>query len=432
MKIRLFLAYVLIATTSAFGQQTLTPMKQLEQLQQQAQALRQQHSVRSVERNLVAPCRYDSTHSYTFESPFDSVLTYKSYNEYFGDELMIKKGFRLDTVTNTFYLTQIDSLSPLEEFPTVSYYSNTYVDVTGDQYIQAVRIYYRDETRVDSMFYFHNENNGLLKFKIKIIHSYDVDDRLESTLSYVVDESGNLYVNDKSEYIYSLGSYRPDTMKIYLLYDTLEHVSSIAYFYDGDNYVEQIQYNAVTGIPYYRTVTYTDTLTNISYGYNMDWDMIDNNFDDTTGVFVKGYSDDGNILFDDIFLISSGTVKSRTEYNYITNSSCLSFIDVFVDFLIGSGFTNKQRHYYFMQETSNTSATLVPPNNLIVTPNPSNGTLYVDAPVGERLVVTDLAGRQLWQGLSTGDATRIDLPVHFQGMVLLRAGKQVGKVVVQR
>jgi hypothetical protein len=69
-------------------------------------------------------------------------------------------------------------------------------------------------------------------------------------------------------------------------------------------------------------------------------------------------------------------------------------------------------------------------SNVVVYPNPSDGLVYIKNAANERLIVNDLTGRQIYNGLIDSDHFELDLSRYEIGMYFLNINNNVYKVVV--
>ena len=105
----------------------------------------------------------------------------------------------------------------------------------------------------------------------------------------------------------------------------------------------------------------------------------------------------------------SGDTKLTMKYN--PGETC--------PFMATDDLLNLNQHYrlYFSYPITGTEepAEEIP---LSVYPNPSNGIIWVESPTNSKLVLQDILGRIVWQGISTGK-DQLALPNGTKGQFLL-------------
>jgi hypothetical protein len=431
MKIQLLISLTLLSLSTAFGQQTNDKKHLEKQLKDQIEQIKMRKKASVTDRNFVEPCRYDSILTYDFANAPDSILIGKAYLQYTGNTSVVTNQFSFDETTSSFILTTIDSVHFLE-YPDRSDYSKTIeFDDEGNEIIEVEQKFYRDETKLDSVLFFGNEETGTFELLGKTTYIYDVQDRIMTQIEYYTN-GADLEPSNKTEFFYIDSNINPDSSITYFYDMGIWEGSTInIYTYDGDNYLEVYSNDFATNEPQFKLVSNEDTLANESLFLSVFWNPDANDYTDTLFNFLTKFDELDRLVSSDNFSNFFFPFRNLSLTNYIGDSDCISYIDNYIEFDPELGLIFSDRTYFYAQGQSSSTSSASNASNLRITPNPSDGTFFVEAPEGELISICDLQGRHLWQGISTGN-TRVDLPQYYQGMVLVRVGRVVKKAVIHR
>jgi hypothetical protein len=394
-------------------------------------ALADRHNIQqSLEERNANPCLYDSTHTYDYMSATDSVLSSKVIYRHDAQTAVVRYNyFEDDEIPGSLKLSSLDSNHFFVYPDLIDFSASLTFDTNGEDYF-AYRNYFRNtDGLIDSTYYYTRDMNGLLEPTSKFTYVYDINDKLTLSTNFSYDlgmptlVSRTLYTYDAAGRISTLTSESYNNGQY-----SVNYLTSYTYT-DDENYEIVINYG-VNSTSNRKIVYVFDAASNRRQIYEMNWNTDTQGFTDTSYY----YAIDNDALDRRISLLTFNSYFSYTDstlYNYIGESNCRSYHDQFVLVSEDLGFIRSSRQYYFVSDLSSTFGQPFTAADLRISPNPSDGTLFVEAPEGELITISDMQGRHLWQGVSTGN-TRVDLPQYYQGMVLVRVGRVVKKAVIHR
>jgi Secretion system C-terminal sorting domain len=370
-------------------------------------------------------CDPDSFVVYKYNTPTDSLVVEKIIYKKYSADTKAKYYYYPDGITGILILDKIDSII-LDNQGREVYWDQINANDLGVFRVERRILSYPHGTTntLDSMVTLEEDffTETLLPYE-KTTYDYDASDRLKNQVILRWDNGwGNrtrLNYNYDSEGKISLKRNYTAVGTAWTL------LSNTNYTYTPNNALTQtLETDAATNEPLTKTgYTYNEvenTTTTVSFKWNADltqWVQEDK--------YIVDLDDQDRLSSTERFIyFINFTVGLRAEFKYTPDSDCPLVLRRFIS--ENTPFFNfiSNGYYYYGDDVSTSDPD--PLKSWTVAPNPSDGYLEINAPLGSQIQIVDINGRVVYEAVSTGK-TSIDLPKSIRGMLLMsvRQGNQV-------
>jgi hypothetical protein len=252
---------------------------------------------------------------------------------------------------------------------------------------------------------------GLMEPVEKTVNMYTTSGQLEEVHLFDWDAFGSMdwFPTSRMKYFYT-PSGRTDHVEEYD-WNGIEFIlkGNTQYTYNSsDSLILALSTNVQTGMPSDKLELVYDAASKSTTAIFYTWDT--NGQQWVLGLNLLGEFDTENRL-EKIEFVSNflGTTDGfRYEYIYLGNSTCPWYAKIY-ELESGGNWGFIGKFYYFPNMFTSTHEYEVP--KWAVYPNPSNGDIWVTAPIGTNLRITNMQGVELFRGVSIGDKQFIDLLV---------------------
>lgn len=285
-----------------------------------------------------------------------------------------------------------------------------------------------NEAVYDSLI-FHEADffSGVLEPAEKTVSIFAPDGRRLEVLTYSWDSFNSSWLPSTRSLSFYTMEGKPDYAEDYLWAGSefiLDQVRDYVYD-DNDSLRLVLGTDGETGVSVEKVEFTYDTEEKAYSATDSIWDN-----DAGEWIFLLSFhvdvDDQGRLESSEVFLQFFGLIGIRQEYEYLGDSPC-PWLSRAYESEDGENWEFIANYYYFPNVTT---SVLEPPSPAWKAyPNPASEGIWLEAPPGIPVEITDLNGRRLYQGVAKGREF-ITLPPSISGYVVLTAGQ--GKAASSR